>query len=139
MSNQGKKHVPTTAQRKTVKEMSGYGIPEEGIARVLDIAPMTLRKHYRSELDLGQVEANTKVVANLFRIATGDGPKAVTAAIFWAKCRLRWSEPREVDEAPLGKKEAARIAAKLPDESTSIGELMAVRQEVPADAREALN
>jgi hypothetical protein len=119
--------------------MCGYGIQEEAIGKVLGIDPKTLRKHYRLELDLGQVEANTKVVANLFRIATGDGPKAVTAAIFWLKCRLRWTEARDADEPPLGKKEAARIAAKAPDESTSIGELMAVRQEVPADAREAIN
>jgi hypothetical protein len=56
----------------------------------------TLNRHYRDELDVGLAEANTAVAGNLFCIATGDGPGAVTAAIFWLKTRAGW---READRA----------------------------------------
>lgn len=36
--------------------------------------PKTLRKHYRDELDTGQVKASAKVAESLFRKAVGDGP-----------------------------------------------------------------
>ena len=72
--------------------MAGYGIPEADIAGVLGIDPKTLRKHYRGELDHGQVKANAKVAENLYRKATGDGREAVIAAIFWLKTRAGWRE-----------------------------------------------
>jgi hypothetical protein len=36
-------------------------VPEVDIARVVAIDPKTLRKHYRQELDVGSVKANTKI------------------------------------------------------------------------------
>ncbi|MEP9390574.1 hypothetical protein [Mesorhizobium sp. KR9-304] len=85
-------HTPDPALRRQVEAMAGYGIPELGIARVIGIDPKTLRKHYRSELDLGHVKANSAVAQSLFKKATGDGPQSVTAAIFWAKTRMGWKE-----------------------------------------------
>lgn len=66
------------------------------VAAALGIEEKCLRRHYRDELDVGLAEANTAVAGNLFRIATGDGPGAVTAAIFWLKTRAGW---READRA----------------------------------------
>ena len=43
--------------------------------------PKTLHKHYRDELDTGQVKASARVAASLFRKAVGDGPQSV----FWAR------------------------------------------------------
>jgi hypothetical protein len=40
--------------------MAGYGVPELAIARVLTIDPKTLRKHYREELDTGQIKATPR-------------------------------------------------------------------------------
>lgn len=90
----GKQHVPTDTSRKQVKAMSSYGIPQEDIAGVLDIDEKTLRKHYRRELDTAEAQANSLVAQNLFKIATGTGHGAVTAAIFWMKTRARWKEHR---------------------------------------------
>ena len=42
--------------------------------------PKTLRKHYRDELDTGQVKASAKVAESLFRKAVGDGPQSVFCA-----------------------------------------------------------
>lgn len=89
--------APTEKDRATVKAMAGFGIPEVEIAKILSIDPKTLRKHFPHELDVGHVEANAKVAANLFRRATGDGREAVIAAIFWLKCRAGWREQDKRD------------------------------------------
>src|ERR1700682_4943510 len=110
-----RKHQPNEETRKTVQAKAGYGIPHDDIATVIGISPHTLREHYRKELDTGHIIANSKVAQNLFKIATGEGREAVTAAIFWLKTRANWSEytaspPAKL--APLGKKEQASIDAE---------------------------
>ena len=72
--------------------MAGYGVPELDIARVIGIDAKTLRKHYRDELDTGQIKATAKVAEFLFHKATTEGPQCVTAAIFWMKTRGGWRE-----------------------------------------------
>ena len=68
----------------------------QGDARVLALDPKTLRRHYRAELDTGQIKATAKVAEFLFRKATTEGPQCVTAAIFWMKTRGGWREtPQE--------------------------------------------
>jgi hypothetical protein len=89
---------PVDEQRRTAKAMSGYGIPQEDIAKFLDIDAKTLRKHFRRELDRGMTEANTKVAQTLFNMATVD--KNVAAAIFWMKARAGWREKHEVTIRP---------------------------------------
>ena len=96
---------PDDEQRRTVEAMISYGIPQVDIARVIGIDPDTLRKHFREEIDTGVARANTRVAAFLFEQATGqrgDGSAAVTAAIFWAKTRMRWKETAitEIDLRP---------------------------------------
>jgi hypothetical protein len=87
-------HVPTDKNRATVKAMSAYGTPHVQIARVLDIHEQTLRIHYRDELDLGVIEANTKVAETLFQQGVRDGN--TTALIWWSKARMGWKEKTEV-------------------------------------------
>src|SRR5690242_4632694 len=82
-------HKPDLAQRRQVEAMAAYGIPEIDIARVVGIDPKTLRKHYRDELDLGEVKANTQVASFLFNSAKSGN---VSAQIFWLKTRARWHE-----------------------------------------------
>jgi hypothetical protein len=86
------RYQPDEVSRRQVEAMAGYGVPESDIARVLAIDPKTLRKHYRAELDMAHVKANSAVAQSLFKKATGDGPQSVTAAIFWAKTRMGWKE-----------------------------------------------
>lgn len=83
---------PTEEQKKMVEQMSAVGIPQEGIARVIGIDPKTLRKHFRDELDTAAVKANAKIGGTLFNKAVnGD----TTAAIWWTKARMHWSEKQE--------------------------------------------
>ena len=85
-------HKPDPFHRRQVEAMAGYGVPESDIARVLAIDPKTLRKHYREELDVGAIKANSRIAESLYRKALGDGAQSVTAAIFWLKTRARWTE-----------------------------------------------
>ena len=85
-------HKPDPTSRRQVEAMTAYGVPETDIATVIGVDPKTLRKHYRSELDTGEIKANSKVAESLYRKALGDGSQSVTAAIFWLKTRARWRE-----------------------------------------------
>ena len=76
--------------------MAAYGVPELNIASVFGIDPKTLRKHYRDQLDNGQIKATAKVAESLFRKATSEGPQSVTAAIFWLKTKGGWRETPQV-------------------------------------------
>jgi hypothetical protein len=93
-----RRHSPTEEERRTVKALSGYGVPQEDIAIHMDMDAKTLRKHYRRELDRGTIEANAKVAQTLFTMATVD--KNVAAAIFWMKARGGWREKPLPDEEP---------------------------------------
>jgi hypothetical protein len=81
---------PTEDQRRTVKALSGYGVPQDGIAIHIGVDPKTLRKHFRDELDRGSVEATAKVAQTLFHLATVE--KNVPSVIFWMKARAGWRE-----------------------------------------------
>lgn len=85
---------PTVEQRRTVRTMAGFGVPQDDIATYVDVDPKTLRKHFREELDRGSIEATAKVAQSLFNMATAGGN--VAAAIFWMKARAGWREKQEV-------------------------------------------
>jgi hypothetical protein len=117
-----KSHKPRDEQKAMVEAMSGFGVPQDEIAKILRIDAKTLRKRYAEQLERGSALANAKVAQNLFRIATGEGREAVTAATFWLRCRAGWSEytpaPRVSREPELGKKAAAVVAAETADHGT---------------------
>jgi hypothetical protein len=105
--------VPTDEQRRLVTIASGViGAPEDKIRLLVinpetnePIAPMTLRKHFRGELDEGLRAADAQVAMGLFKNATtgtdtypGGNP---ISQIFWLKCRMRWQQdPSKVIEPP---------------------------------------
>jgi hypothetical protein len=88
-------YEPNDEQRRLVRAMAGFGVPQDDIATHLDIDPKTLRKHFRQELDRGTTEANVKVAQSLFQMATQG--KNVAAAIFWMKARAGWREKHDVE------------------------------------------
>lgn len=96
----GVMYAPTEEQRRLVKVMSGFGIPQPDIAAQIGIDAKTLRKHFREELDRGMTEANMRVAQSLFNMATTGG--SVAAAIFWMKARSGWREKHEVEHTGDG-------------------------------------
>lgn len=99
---------PTAEQRELVEQLAAFGIPQPDIANFIRarngkaITEKTLRKHFRAELDSGEVKANVKVAKGLFKNAItptdthpGGNP---TSQIFWLKTRGRWKEtPQQVE------------------------------------------
>ena len=84
-----------------VEAMAGLGIPEDRQVLIIinpktrrPISPVTLRKHFRRELDTGILKADIKAGQNLLRLTS----TSAAAAIFWGKVRLHM---RETVEFPL--------------------------------------
>jgi hypothetical protein len=116
---------PTDKDRALVEQLAAFGIPVESMTRFIkdkagkSISEKTLRKHFATELDQGELKANFKVAQTLFSKAiSGD----TTSMIFWLKTRARWREsPQSVELTGAGggpvqisdTERAAKIAAIL--------------------------
>jgi hypothetical protein len=84
-------HIPDDESRRLARTLGGLGIPHRMIARQIGISEPTLIKHYAADLEEGSSKATTAVAKRLYDIAMGDDKKtALTAAIFWLKCRAGW-------------------------------------------------
>lgn len=109
--------------------MSGYGVPVEQIAALVrgGIDTDTLHKYFKQECIEGKAKANAKVGQTLFqKVMSGD----TTAAIFWAKTQMRWSEVQRVEHSsPDGTMtpRAALDVTKLSD--SALAEILAARRE----------
>ncbi len=87
-------HQPTKESRQLVQLHAAVGTPVARIAEIMEISEKTLRKHYRTELDLGQAKANATIGGALFNSAK-DGN--TTAQIFWLKTRAGWRETNRIE------------------------------------------
>ena len=76
---------PTAEQRRTVQKLAAHGAEALDIAKILNIYPLTLRKHFERELEVGPIEANSKVAEALFWNATRG--KSTDAQKFWLTTR----------------------------------------------------
>lgn len=65
------------------------------MATCLGISPPTLRKHYKAELKNGAPEANARISASVYQMATTG--KNIVAAIWWEKTRRGFSEKQRVE------------------------------------------
>ncbi|WP_313872979.1 MULTISPECIES: RNA polymerase subunit sigma-70, partial [Rhizobium] len=85
-------HHPGLSDRRLVQVLSGEGVPQREISRVLDISPKTLRKRYRRELDIGAAKLEAAMIGHLLRLAAGDDDDvALRAIIFLLRSRFGWS------------------------------------------------
>jgi hypothetical protein len=80
--------TPTAEDRRLVECLAAVGIRQADIARRIGIrSPKTLRKHFRTELDLAAIDANANVARSLYKKAI-DGD--VAAQTFWLERRAGW-------------------------------------------------
>ncbi len=119
-------HEPTDDTRNLVESLSGFGIPQEEIARLVGIDPKTLRVHYADQIELGAIKATAKVAQNLFNMACKPNREGLQAAIFWLRVRAHWSEyaPRPFQAEPLGKKATAEADALTAADGTDWARLV---------------
>ena len=108
---------PSDEQRRTVRALAGFGVPQADIATQLGIDAKTLRKRFREELDRGSIEANAKVAQTLFHLATVE--KNVPSVIFWLKVRAGWRETvRQENTGPDGKPLVTEVVYRWGDSSS---------------------
>ena len=101
---------PTEAHRSHVETLAGFGLPHPQICQLIinpqtgkPISEKTLRLHFAAELETGVAKANSAVAQSLYKRATSAaGHQAVTAAIFWLKCRAGWKETNITEVAVSG-------------------------------------
>jgi hypothetical protein len=120
-------HVATKETQDMVESLSGFGIPQDEIARLIGIDPKTLRLHYAEQVELGGIKATAKVAQNLFAMACKPTREGLQAAIFWLRVRAHWSEysPRPpMMSEPLGKKATAEAEALTAGRGTEWGHLV---------------
>jgi hypothetical protein len=89
-----KPFIPSPEQRAKVKLLASLGVTQVDIAKVIGISHNTVVDNFREELDIGPIDANSKVAAKIFSMAMGppDGKNTFLAAKFWASARMSWSD-----------------------------------------------
>ena len=90
----GRSFEPTEEQRRKVRAMAGFGVPDEDIAILIEVDLGTLRRHFMHDLGRGAAEGTARIAQTLFQVATVD--RNVAALIFWLKSRAGWSERHQV-------------------------------------------
>lgn len=95
---------PTDEQRKHVETLAGLGLRHDEIRLLVEnpttgkaIDADTLARHFSIELARGGPKLAAQIAQSIARKALGDGNQAVTAAIWFSKCRMGWKERVAVD------------------------------------------
>ena len=129
------RYQPVEADRGKVEAMVAYGIPQEEIAATLDISHPTLRRYFKREIQTGTQKANAKIAESLYNAAIkGKGQPAVTAAIFWLKCRAGWKETAILEHHPK-----LEVATKPDLSRLSVDELKTLRRLILKASREVVD
>jgi hypothetical protein len=84
-------HKPSEENRRLIRTLAGIGVPIRMVANQVGIDEKTLRKYYDDDIDVGQAKATSQIAKRLYDIAMSDSKEALTACIFWLKCRAKWS------------------------------------------------
>jgi len=94
MAKRGRpKHEPTPELRAKVEAWASVLISHERIARLVGISENTLRRHYKAELETGDIQAEVGVKSALFHAVTKQEGWAV---LFLCKARYGMSEKQRV-------------------------------------------
>jgi hypothetical protein len=119
-------HRPTDFTRKMVISAIGMGIEQTAISKLMDIAPKTLRRFYRSELDTGVARANFKVARSLYGRASGG--KDTIASIFWLKARAGWEDRQRVQHEGLPEKITVSFMLEPPEKEAKMIDITPIEQ-----------
>lgn len=95
-----KPHQFSDADLQKIEALSGYGMPAVDIAVIMEVDFRTLVAHAQGSIDKGRIKANAKIASTLFDRATKQGD--TTAAIWWTKARMKWSEKHEHEHTGAG-------------------------------------
>lgn len=71
---------PTTANRLLVRKLAKAGWSQDQIAEGMGVSDETLRKYFRYELDMGNIEMCSTIESTLYEIATNPEHKSCVSA-----------------------------------------------------------
>jgi len=126
--------------RRSVEEQVACGVPHEQIAMSFSISRETLYKYFQDNLEHGKARKRRELYAWIFKSAQKGNIGAQRKLVELVEAGLvaqdmldraddrKRAEDVEPKEPKLGKKDQALKDAKEPDLSTTLGELMAMRQ-----------
>jgi hypothetical protein len=100
--NDPRNHVPTPQTRAAVWMMAATGVSLDNIGLAMGVHKGTISRHYKEELARGALEANNKVAASLFKLATSPGPSQAVSCMFWLKTRGKWQEIHKTEVSGAG-------------------------------------
>ena len=114
---------PTEETRVTVRDLSaaGYGINE--IAENIGVAPKTLLKHFRYELDHAREDLIKLAVNKLAAALAKDAPWAICFTLKTQGKALGWTERQEhtgKDGAPLIPTDFSKVLGGLSDDQLKV-------------------
>ena len=96
-----KAFVPDPTERNIVRKLTGWGIPQQHICRLVTnpqtgkpLDPKSLRKHFALEIRTGAVEANVRIGSLIYATILGLPPPPGTVAITNERARARFFGPR---------------------------------------------
>jgi hypothetical protein len=92
-----KRLIRNSKIRTIVTGMAAHGLTQEECAKIVGISEATLKSRLGAEFKAGLEDYDGAVVKNLRRHALGDSSHSVTAAIYWTKVRLGWSEKIRIE------------------------------------------
>jgi DNA-binding CsgD family transcriptional regulator len=85
-------YVPTDKDRGTVRLMVSGGITYDRIAALLGISESTLERHFKSDIAMGKAEIDALSIRTVVSVMREGGRDGLTAAMWWQKSRMGWSE-----------------------------------------------
>jgi hypothetical protein len=124
-------HQSSDVTRKMVTSAVGMGLDQNSISALLDIAPKTLRKFYRYELDTGAARANLSVAKSLYGRASGG--KDTIASIFWLKARAGWQDTTKTVHEGLPESITVTFALEPPKVEHQVIDVTPEKQKENAD------
>lgn len=104
-------HIPTAETREKVEILLAAGMPVWQLAQAIGVSEPTLREYYAAELDGGRARRRADVLVAMHKAAV-EGNVAAQKAYLSQDQALDNPPPPEPKAAPLGKKEAAQLAAE---------------------------
>lgn len=87
---------PQAWQREMAQKLAGIGLPQQHIAKLLEIDLLTLRKYMQHELDLGIAQVQSLYLNKAFELIMGGN---VSMLQFYLSRKMGWVEPKTPQDA----------------------------------------
>lgn len=90
-------HKPSPQSRQRVRDLARAGVPQNGIADILEISDDTLRKYYRKELDQSLDELIECIANKAIQLAEEGNEKMISLVLKTKGASRGWVEKQVVE------------------------------------------